>query len=191
MENTIFRNNTTIRLSCRAGDYLLWCGFKGIPSLTNDPYAINDLWQLKDGDFITITNRQVDLPPWFELHPLEVSNSLIYWMKKKLDSGYKPQDIIDGSNIWRALTGDRLIWVGKQRHGDEFDNGVLSIITFDNNAAIFGESSSDDKGFTYFGEFDLQEQPEEDKVLCLNGWNALSKLQTPRSASADRKWTIG
>ena len=191
MEHTIFRRDTTIRMSCRAGDYLLWCSFKGIFSPENDQYTVSDLWQLKDGDFVTITNRQVDLPSWFELHPLEVSNSLVYWMQRKLDSGYQPGDILDGPNIWRAFAGDRLVWVGKQRQGVEFDNGVLSVITFSQNAAIIGEPYSYYEGFPHFGGFDQQAQPKEDIMLCRKGWNAISELGTPNSASADGKWVIG
>ena len=191
MTHTIFGKDTTIKLSCRAGDYLLWCGFKGIFSPENDQYTVNDIWQLTDGDFVTITNRQVDLPSWFELHPLEVFNSLVCWMKKKLDSGYQPGEIIDGPNIWRALAGDRLVWVGEKRQGVEFNNGVLSVITFSENAAIIGEPYSDYDGFPHFGGFDQQKQSQEDMILCRNGWNAISELGTPRSASADGKWTIG
>ncbi len=191
MTHTRFKTDMTIRLSCREGDYLLWCGFNGIFSPENDQYKVNDLWQLKDGDFVTITNRQVDLPPWFELHPLEVSNSLVYWMQRKLDSGYQPGEIIDGPNIWRALAGDRLVWVGEQRQGVKFENGVLSIITFNANAVIIGEPYSDYGGFPHFGGFDQQEQSKEDIRLCHNGWDAVLKLGTPCSASANGKWTIG
>ena len=153
MDPIIFRSDTTIRWSCRKGDYIIWCGFKGIFSSEKDQYTVNDLWQLKDGDYVTITNRQVDLPSWFELHPLEVSNSLVYWMQRKLEAGYQPGDIIDGPNIWRALAGDRLVWVGKQRQGVGFDNGVLSIITFSENAVIIGEPYSDYEGLPHFGGF--------------------------------------
>ncbi|GJQ58450.1 MAG: hypothetical protein D8M57_14525 [Candidatus Scalindua sp. AMX11] len=180
MEHTIFGKDTTIRLSCRTGDYLSWFGFKGIFSPEYDQYKINDTWQLTDGDFVTITNRQVDLPCWFELHPLEVSGSLVYWMQSKLDSGYQPGEIVKRPNIWRALTGDRLVWVGEQRQGVEFNNGVLSVITFSENAAIIGESYSDFDGFP---RFDQEEQRQEDMKLCRNGMNAILELGTPRSVS--------
>ena len=62
-------------------------------------------------------------------------------MQRKLEAGYKPNDIVDNSHIWRVFAGDRLVWVGKQRSGMECDNGVLSIFTFNENAAIVGESS--------------------------------------------------
>ena len=191
MKHTIFRQDTTIRLSCRTGDYLLWCRYKGGFSQKNDQYEINDIWQLSDGDFITITNRGIDLPSWFELHPLEVSNSLIYWMQRKLEAGYKPNDIVDNSHIWRVFAGDRLVWVGKQRSEVECDNGVLSIFTFNENAAIVGESYMNCGDVSHFGEFDQERQSEEDIILCRTGWNAILKLGSPRSASANGEWKIG
>lgn len=191
MKPIIFQSDTTLRWSCRAGDYVMWCGFKGIFSPKGREYSINDLWQLKDGDFITITNRQSDLPTWFELHPLEVSGSLVYWMQKKLKSGYQPGDIIDGPNIWRILTGDRLVWVGKPRPDIESNNGVLSIITFEENAIIIGEPYSEHDGLPYFGGFEQQDQSKEDKLLCRNSLIAASELGIPYSATAGGKWTIG
>lgn len=191
METTTFLRDSTLRLSCRAGDYLLWCGCKGLFSPGSDQYRINDIWQLLNGNFITITNRQVDLPPWFELHPLEVSGSLVYWMQNKLDNGYHPGEMVDGPNIWRVFAGDRLVWVGKERQGVESDNGVLSIITFDENAAVIGEPFAMVDGIPQFGGFDQQDQSKEEILLCRNGWLAVSKLGMPRSLSADAKWTIG
>jgi len=191
MDSIIFRSDTTLRWSCRAGDYISWCRFEGIFAPEDKLYTISDIWQLKDGDFITLTNRKADLPLWFELHPLEVSGSLVYWMQKKLDSGYEPNEIIDGPNIWRVLSGDRLVWVGKQRPGVKSDNGILSIITFDDNAVVIGEPYSEYDGLPYFGGFKQQEQSKEDMMICRNGWLAAFKLGMPRSASADGKWTIG
>ena len=169
---------------------MLWCGFKGIFLSANNQYDINDIWQLTDGDHITITNRQVDLPSWFELHPLEVSGSLVYWMKNKLNSGYKPQEIIDVSNVWRALTGDRLVWIGKERPGIESDNGVLAVFTFTENMAIIGQSKTEIDDFSQFGGFDQINQSPEDITLCHNGWNALLTLDSPRSAAVGNKWAI-
>jgi hypothetical protein len=191
MKNIGFGRDSTVRLSCRAGDYLIWCGLKNIFASRKNQYAINDVWQLSEGDFITITNRQVDLPPWFELHPLEVSGRLVYWMMKKLDAGYKPGEIIDGPNIWRAFEGDRLVWVGKKRQGVEFDNGVLGVYTFNESAAIIGEPISIQEEFPCFGGFDQEQQSEEDMMLCQNGWNAIMGLEAPRNVNIDGKWTIG
>jgi hypothetical protein len=189
MNDTIFGKDSTVRLSCRTGDYMLWCRFNGVFSPKNDQYSINDVWELSDSDFITITNRQVDLPSWFELHPTEVSGSLVYWMMKKLDLGYQPREIVNAPNIWRAFTGDRLVWVGKQRTGLEFDNGIISIFTLNQNAAIIGEPS-DYERLSTFGGFN-NEQSEENIKLVRNGWNAVASLETPRSANANGQWTLG
>jgi len=190
MKDIIFGKDHTVRLSCRAGDYLLWCGFNGMFSPKDNQYSINDIWQLSDGDFITITNRQVDLPSWFELHPLEVSGPLVHWMMKKLDSGYQPSEIVDVPNVWRAFTGDRLVWVGKQRPGLEFDNGILSVFTFGENVAIIGEPFTDFEGLPAFGGFN-QEQSKENIALVRKGWNTILSLETPRSVNAGSNWTLG
>jgi hypothetical protein len=191
MEQKIIGKDLTTRLSCRAGDYLIWCGCKGLFASQKNQYDINDIWQLSDSNFVTITNRQVDLPSWFELHPLEVSGSLVYWMKKKLDSGFEAGEIIEGPNIWRVLAGDRLVWVGKKRSGLDFEIGVLSIFTFNENAVIIGEPFSESDGLPSFGGFDEAKQSMEDINLCRNGWEAMLKLGAPRIVSADNKWTIG
>lgn len=191
MEHTIFRKDTTFKWPCRSGDYIIWFRCNGIFSPKGDQYSVNDVWQLKDGDSITLTNRRVDLPSWFELHPLEVSGSSVSWMMKKLKSGYEPKEIIESSNIWRAMMGDRLVWVGKPRHGVESNNGILSIVTFNKNAIIIGEPFAEYDGLPVFGGFDLKKQPKDDLLLCRNGYHAVSKLGTPRSVSAGGKWTIG
>ena len=191
MDSIIFRSNTTLMWPCQSGDYIIWCRCNGIFSSKGGQYSVNDVWQLKDGDSITLTNRRVDLPSWFELHPLEVSGSLVNWMMKKLDSGYEPKEIIKSSNIWRVMTGDRLVWVGKPRPGIESDNGILSIVTFNKNAVIIGEPFADYDGLLHFGGFDLKKQPKEDLLLCQIGYHAVSKLGTPRSITASYKWTIG
>jgi hypothetical protein len=73
----------------------------------------------------------------------------------------------------------------------ECDNGVLSIFTFNENAAIVGESYISCGDFSNFGEFDQERQSEEDIILCRTGWNAILKLGSPRSASANGEWRIG
>ncbi|MEI7523434.1 MAG: hypothetical protein WCJ95_03845 [Mariniphaga sp.] len=187
---TILGKDSTTRLSCRTGDYLLWCSFKGIFSPPNNQYDINDIWQLSDGDSVLITNRQVDLPSWFELYPNEVAGKLVLWMQNKLSSGFKPDEIIYAANIWRSFSGDRLVWVGKERPGTESKNGVLAVFTFTENMAIIGQSKSDVDDFSQFGGFDQNNQSAEELALCQKGWTAAVSLESPRSAAADDKWTI-
>ena len=114
MTHTRFGRDTTIRLSCRAGDYLLWCSPKGVFS---DQYNVNDTWQLKDGDFITITNRHADLPPWFKLHPRETAGVLAMRLYggKQLSLDQIEEPIVDGPNIWRAVVA--IGWYGLESKG--------------------------------------------------------------------------
>ncbi|HKL83299.1 MAG TPA: hypothetical protein VJ879_12365, partial [Desulfobacter sp.] len=116
-----FSSDTTLRWACRRGDYIVWAKSPGIFSSLNNEHKIADIWELQDGNFVTITNRQVDLPDWFDLHPLEVSGSLSYWMQKRLDEGYEPEEPIDGPNLWRVFAGDRIFWVGSSRGGVHSD----------------------------------------------------------------------
>jgi len=189
--HTRFGKDTTIRLSCRAGDYLLWGGFNGIAEPADNLYSINDLWQLADGDFVTITNRYVDLPPWFDLHPLETSGSLaqrLYGSSISVDQTLG--EICDGPNIWRVSVGDRLVWVGKKRSGVEFDNGVLSVITFNEHALVIGEPITLEDGLPGFGGFVQQEQSPESLMLGRRGWEAVKGLGLPHEVNEGR-WTLG
>lgn len=189
MDQFFFDGDMTLRLSCREGDFLMWCSY----TIFSNRYIIKDFWQLRDGDFVTITNKQVDLPPWFELHPTETTRALIPWMREKLNSGYEPLDPVEVPNLWRALDGDRLIWVGKKRQGIPSDNGLFSILTFRENAAIIGQSSKEGEYdlFSDFGGFGRKSLSKENEALCKRGWEAMLKLGMPRSAAADGQWAIG
>lgn len=89
-----------------------WVRCKGLFAPPGQQFGVRDVWQMKDGDYLTITNRWQDLPPWFDLHPLECSGALCDWMQKKLREGYEPEEPVEGPNIWRLSAGDRLAWVG-------------------------------------------------------------------------------
>ena len=190
MDPIRFQSDTTIRWSCRAGDYIIWLDFNaGV--FSDGQYVVNDLWKMQDGNFVTLTNRQIDLPMWFELHPLEVSGAMVYWMQKKLNSGYKPTEIIDGPNIWRLFTGNRLVWVGKSRPGLESNDGILAIVNFEENALIIGEPFIVDNEMPLFGALEDQGQSDEDILLCRKGCEAALNLGIPRHIANTDKWTIG
>lgn len=181
----------TLRWACRHGDYVFWARFQGVFSSKGNEYEIADIWELRDGNFLTLTNRAVDLPDWFDLHPLEVSNSLVWWMKRRIDEGYKPQEPIDGPNLWRVFAGDRIVWVGPHRNGTDLKDGVLEIIEFNENALVYGEPFDFSSGLPTFGGFDRDKPHPEGIRLCKSGWKALRELGLPRSASADDQWRIG
>ena len=182
----------TLRWACRKGDFIFWAKFQGIFSSRGNEFQIADIWQLRDGNFVTITNRHADLPEWFDLHPLEVSGRLVYWMQKRLDEGHQPQEPIDGPNIWRVLAGDRIAWVGQARDGIESAGaGVLGLLDFHNNALIYGEPFDMCQGIPGFGFFDRGELYPEEERWCRAGWDAIKSLGFPRTAAADGQWRIG
>jgi hypothetical protein len=187
-----FEPDMTLRWPCRAGDYVFWARCQGIFSSPGNEYKLADIWELRDGDFITITNRQVDLPSWFDLHPLEVSGSLVSWMKKRRGERYKPQQPIQGPNIWRIFAGDRIVWVGPNRGGVRSEEeGVLGVVDFKENALVYGEPFDLSGMFPAFGGFDRGEVSPEGARLCGAGWDALNRLGLPRVAAADDQWRMG
>jgi hypothetical protein len=58
-------------------------------------------------------------------------------MQAKLQGGYQPNEPIDGPNLWRVRTGDRVVWI---ESGDAH-NGDLSqtLVALNSNALVFGE----------------------------------------------------
>lgn len=69
-----FGDDTTIRWSTRAGEYLLWVAASSVLTADRESsWTIADFWQMRDRDFVTITNRWPDVPGWFTLRPLEVA----------------------------------------------------------------------------------------------------------------------
>ena len=134
-----FEHDMTVRWACRPGDYMLWASFRGLLSDPDNPYNPADAWALRNGNFVTITNRRFDLPDGFDLHPSEVSGRLVGWMMQRLDEGYDPDDPIDGPNLWRVRAGDRVAWMGDPRGGVDGDGLVLGLLNFNVDALIYGE----------------------------------------------------
>jgi hypothetical protein len=181
-----FDSDMTLRWACRQGDYVFWARFQGIFSSPGHEYTISDIWELRDGNFVTITNRHSDLPDWFDLHPLEISRSSVGSMKKKLDL----QEPIEAPNIWRVFAGDRIVWVGPNRRGVHSEDGIIELVDFKENALVYGEPFDLSGEFPTFGGFDRGEPSPEGARLCKAGWNALTRLGPPRVAAADDQWRI-
>ena len=153
-----FRRDMTLRWPCRRGDFLLWFGYRDILS---GPEAIQcyDLWEMRDGYHLTITNRLEDLPPWFKLHPTEVCDSFVYKMMAKVEKGDYPSEPIDGPNLWRLKSGDRVAWVGAERPDRHSVNGILAILDCRESALAVGEA---------YCEFRVL--PVELRSRCLRQW---------------------
>ena len=88
--------------------------------------------------WVTITNRWQNFPPWFDLHPLEVSGQFIPWMKERMEARDYPEEPIDGPNIWRVKGGDRVVWVGLPRSEQTSVDGVLGIVDCRAAVAVLG-----------------------------------------------------
>ena len=179
-----FRADSTTRLSCRSGEYLLWLGRQGMFS---DKYDIVDFWEMQDGDFATITNRMCDLPSWFSLHPTEASNAAVRAMMDKVEAGDYPPNIIDGPNLWRVKAGDRLVRIGThKRTGVPWP--VISVVDLDENALVVGETNDADSDLFLFGAVTDEDAAQRDGDLFRAGIAAAERLGTPRSVST--QWSI-
>jgi hypothetical protein len=51
-----FKRDMTLRLSCRAGDFLLWLGYRDVFSGPEEIQCF-DLWEMRDGYHLVVTNR--------------------------------------------------------------------------------------------------------------------------------------
>lgn len=129
-----FGSDETIRLSCRNGEAVMWLAIKS--PIACDKWDILDFWEMNDGDYVTVTNRVVDLPVYFDLHPTEAFGSEAYAMQERLDSGWQPGDPVEGPNLWRVKAGDRLVWVDSRLRSDP----VKGVLVFQECALAYGES---------------------------------------------------
>jgi hypothetical protein len=84
---------------------------------------------MSDGYHVTITNRREDLPAWFGLHPTEVCNRRALKMAARIEAGDQyPEKPLDGPNLWRLKSGDRLAWIGAERPERRSVDGILAIV---------------------------------------------------------------
>lgn len=174
------RPDTTLRWPCRRGDFLMWFGFSNVIS---GPEAIqcHDLWEMRDGSHLTITNRLEDLPPWFRLHPTEVCGSFVYELLPKVDKVDYPSEPMDGPNLWRLKSGDRVAWVGAERPDRRSVNGILAILNCRESALAVGAADWESvEEFAGFGAATTAEMKPDDVARCQAAVSAVKKLGLPR-----------
>jgi hypothetical protein len=153
---------------------------------------ILDGWNIGEGDFLTISNRIEDLPPWFELHPTEVTGLAAFKMKKKLEAGYVWGEPVDGPNLWRVLPGDRIAWAGAHRRDMKSIGGVLSLLEFRKCALVIGESNGPGADLFLSDKWPEGTLPPERVALGRAAVAAVRKLGLPREGPAlDEAWGIG
>lgn len=188
-----FGANQTLKWEVFPGDYIVWVRWQNVFS-PNPDITIRDFWEMREGDLVSITSNIEDLPPWFELHPTEVSGYKgCLMMERKLNGGWRPKDPVDGPNLWRIMTGDRILWIGSMEAQGEDPRHTL--VVFKNNALVFGERRVHPNDLVWFLSFGAAlESPSSDRVVRLvrAGLDEARKLGPPREiADIGSGWRIG
>jgi hypothetical protein len=143
------RKGFTARWPCCQGDYLFWFRRDPLAGFAGGPESL-DVWQIPHGAYVTITNCWQDFPSWFDLHPTEVADGLIGWMKKRIEAHDYPEEPIEGPNIWRVKGGDRVVWVGPAKPDQTSIDGVLGILDCRNAVAVLGDHPNGPFSFMEF-----------------------------------------
>ena len=182
-----FSSDTTQRWSCRGGYVVFWFNWKNIFVSPKQGLQIADFWNMEEGDFLTITNRLADIPHWFSLHPTEVCNRLAHQMTEKIKNDEYPDLPIEGPNIWRPKSGDRLAWIRMNSNCAP----IISILDFSASALVLGESvavPSLDKNLA-FGSQRMPEQTKEEIAKYHAVVKFVEDMGTPRVY--DTEWQLG
>ena len=182
-----FREDLTVRWSCRRGEYVLWVGTDSLLKADQaSSWTIRDFWEMRDGEHITITNRWVDLPGWFEPHPSEVANSAALEMMKRLDAGDEPKEVMGAPNLWRPKAGYRLVWVSLA----EPNKPVKKLLDLQACALVLGENSNlSFVAVAAFGSPEGKELPPANATVMRGGFDAAVALGVPREFALE--WRFG
>jgi hypothetical protein len=184
-----FRRDMTLRWPCRRGDFILWFRFDDILS-GPEGLKCRDFWEMRDGYHVTLTNRLEDMPPWFKLHPTEICDSFLDKLRTQIEKGDYPPMPLDGPNLWRMKTGDRLAWVGADRPDRASVDGILAIVDFRDCALVIGEGDRGGlKDFIGFGSLTTPEMSEEDITRCQNAVKVIRDRGAPRGWGPE--WRLG
>ena len=105
---------STFRLSPDVGDYLLRIRCRD-PWRNPPEFAITDFWEFRERDRLLITNREEHYPA-----PVEQMQE-------------------EGPNLWKALPGDRLAWVGWRLDSSEREPTLIALINCLFAGYVYGE----------------------------------------------------
>lgn len=185
-QEVFFQGDSTTRLSCRKGEYLIWFSWSNIFDDLKQSIQMNDIWELNDGDYITISNRTEDLPEWLELFPTEVGGRLSYKYIKKFERGDFPAQPAEGLNIWRPKTGDRLVWGTTNEK-----NMIKKVFLFNSCAFAIGENIRVElyESLHSFGGFTKEERPLNEIKMGRRAKDLVLEKGMPREYAHD--WKLG
>jgi hypothetical protein len=190
-ENIIsnFASDGTIKWLCRKGDYVIWFTWNNVFVETIEGLRIKDIWEMKDGDFLSITNRVEDMPKWFSLHPTEVCNKVAYDLLAKFNKGEYPEKPIEAQNIWRLKIGDRLAWL-RQSWADS-DYSVASVLAFRENALVIGENMHTKSSDELIEMVSLikEQKTETSMAMIRNAVEFVRQMGVPREYA--HEWMLG
>jgi hypothetical protein len=184
-----FGSGTTIKSHVSARDYVLWARWNDVPE-SGGKVKLLDFWELKDGDAVTITNCIADLPPWFELHPSEMSHQVSTLQEQDEDAPL-PAEPSEGPNLWRARTGDRMVWLCGR--ATPASRSVQALLEFSVNAFVFGEPRQpwqDVIEFMPFGAPSAPSPTDEVTALVRAGLAAVMGLGRARKTEEADEWTF-
>lgn len=134
-----FRADTTLRWPMRDGDTLIWFRCPN-PTCDTSNMPVGGSWNLRDGDKILLTNRVVDIPLEFQLHPDEVCNAQCLAALPRFENATPwAMEHATGQHIWRVREGDRLVWIGDPREGLEGKDGILAVLDCRASMLVLGE----------------------------------------------------
>lgn len=184
-----FGQNLTLRLYVQQGDLLLWVRWSS-PFSMSDKLNIVDMWEARDGDELIITNRFEDLPPWFELHPTEAVRRVSLELKKKIQAGYEPGEIMDLPNLWRVLAGDFLVHIGEPDSVNPQGKQLLSILVFEENALVVGESEERGVPDPTFGDLSKDKLDDNEVMWCRRALSVIRHKIGRQDSMAD-EWRLG
>lgn len=178
--------DTTERLSCRAGDMFFW--FRWGSSIRGAELQLADLWTMKDGDQVILTNRVTDLPAWFALHGTEVRNPTLEGLKQYVESNEQPDEPMDGPNIWRVRCNDLVAWTGSPRPGVSAEDGVLRIYRFAVDSLVLSDPKEMSLVDMLSGKPTAQ-NPEQMQRAQSAG-NLVRQMGMPREMAGDAEWKL-
>jgi len=170
---------------------VVWFSWTDILAAPEAGIAIRDIWEMRNGDFLTITNRIEDIPEWFSFHPTEVHGALAYRMIEKFEKSGYPEEPMEGPNIWRPKSGDRLVWAGKPHPGVRAGHPIISAIAFRENALVIGENvrTQSMDGVIGFGSLSKTHHTEEEAAILRKTVEVVKQMGPPRNFATE--WGIG
>ncbi len=181
-----FGSDETIRWSPRMGDFALWVRCNSVLDADNkEGWTIADYWQFRDGDYLTISNREQDLPAWFLLSWEEVSGTLCRQICDRMNAGEPPTEPMDGPNIWRPCGGDRLVLVRPSAGAQP----ILEILDLATCALVLGETSRPSLANVLEFGAPIGEHSKADAITCRYGFEAAVALGIPQTMSVE--WSFG